>query len=107
VIVDTPPLLAVGDAMTLSAKAGGIVVVTRLNFVDRPMLSELKRQLEAAPAPKLGYVVTGSGDDDAVGYAYGSPYGYPYGGAETADRRAPKENAQPRSVVTVEEVERH
>jgi Mrp family chromosome partitioning ATPase/capsular polysaccharide biosynthesis protein len=106
VIVDTPPLLAVGDAMTLSAKAGGIVVVTRLNLVDRPILSELKRQLEGAPAPKLGYVVTGSGDDDAVGYAYGSPYGYAYGGAETVNQRARKDGTQPRSPVTIEEVER-
>ena len=68
VIVDTPPLLRVGDAMTLSAHADGILVVTRLNVVRRPMLGELRRQLETAPAPKLGYVVTGSGGGDAAGY---------------------------------------
>ena len=109
VIVDTPPLLRVGDAMTLSAQADGILVVTRLNLVRRPMLGELNRQLETAPAPKLGYVVTGSGgDDDAVGYGYGYPYGgYPYGGPEKVDRaRVVKEGARPNPAVTVEEADR-
>ena len=77
VIVDTPPVLRVGDALALSAQADGLVIVTRLNVVRRPMLRELRRALDAAPAPKLGLVVTGSGGGDAVGYGYG---GYGYGG---------------------------
>ena len=43
VIVDTPPVLRVGDAMALSAQADGMLVVTRLNVVRRPMLRELRR----------------------------------------------------------------
>jgi Mrp family chromosome partitioning ATPase/capsular polysaccharide biosynthesis protein len=91
VIIDSPPLLRVGDAMTLSSQADGLLVVTRLNVVRRPMLGELKRQLDTAPVPKLGYVVTGS-SGDAKGYGYG--YGYPYGGygygdpEKTANERA-------------------
>lgn len=74
VIIDTPPVLRFGDAMTLSRQADGILAITRLNVVRRPMLGELRRQLATAPARTLGYVVTGS----RVGYGYG--YGYPYGG---------------------------
>ena len=74
VIVDTPPVLRVGDAMTLSTRVDGILVVTMLNVVRRPMLAELRRLLATAPAPKLGFVVTGSRGDQ------GGDYGYGYGG---------------------------
>ena len=78
VIVDTPPALRVGDAMTLSTRADGILVVTRLSVIRRPLLSELKRMLDKTPARKLGYVVTGSRErpgDYGYGYGYGG-YGY-------------------------------
>ena len=88
VIVDTPPALRVGDALALSAKADGVLVVSRLNVVRRPMLRELRRALDTAPAPKLGLVVTGSGGGDAVGYGYGDYRygGYGYGDPEQARR---------------------
>lgn len=78
VIVDTPPVLPVGDAMTLSAKLDGIVIVSRLNLATRPMLVELRRQLEASPAAKLGLVVSQAeaegGADGAGRYAYSYSY---------------------------------
>lgn len=78
VIIDSPPLLRVGDAMTLSSRVDGIVLLTRLNVVKRPMLRELRRLLDSAPARKLGYVVTGTrrGGKYADGYGYGYSYGY-------------------------------
>ncbi len=45
VLIDSPPVLHVGDAMTLSTKVDGVMVVTRMNVVRRHMLSELARQL--------------------------------------------------------------
>jgi succinoglycan biosynthesis transport protein ExoP len=69
VLLDSTPFLSVGDAMTLSARVDGIVVVTRLGVVQRRMLSDLSRELEASPAPKLGFVVTGA--DIKEGYSYG------------------------------------
>jgi Mrp family chromosome partitioning ATPase/capsular polysaccharide biosynthesis protein len=92
-LIDSPPLLRVGDAMTLSSRVDGLLVVTRLNLVSRPALGELARVLEAAPAPKLGYVVTGSGGQAAYAgsYAYGYGYGDAYyardGGGKVDDRR--------------------
>ena len=81
VLLDAPPLLSVGDSMTLSARADAILVVTRLGLVNRPMLTELSRELAGSPARKLGFVVTGS--DAKAGYGYG--YGYGYGHRERAE----------------------
>lgn len=71
VLIDAPPVLHVSDAMTLGSVVDGIIVVTRLNMVKRPMLTELLRQLEAQPAAKLGLVVTDAGAEEGSGYAYG------------------------------------
>lgn len=79
VIIDSPPILRVGDAMAMSAQTDGIVVVTRLKVVRRPILRELRRVLDTTPVPKLGFVVTGGDDDDPYGSAYGYRYGYGYG----------------------------
>jgi succinoglycan biosynthesis transport protein ExoP len=78
VVIDAPPALRVADAMTLSARVDAMVVVTRMNIVRRPMLNELRRLLDAAPAAKLGFVVTGVAADEAygIGYGYGQAYAY-------------------------------
>ncbi|MCP9487168.1 MAG: Wzz/FepE/Etk N-terminal domain-containing protein [Gaiellaceae bacterium MAG52_C11] len=76
VLIDSPPLLRVGDAMTLSARVDALVVVARMNVVRRHMLRELNRLLETAPAAKLGFVLTGAGGGEAYGYGYGYGYGY-------------------------------
>lgn len=71
VLVDAPPLLAVGDPMTLSADVDGIIAVTRLKFVQRPLLHELARHLEMCRAEKLGFVLTGAELEEGYGYGYG------------------------------------
>ncbi len=68
VLIDAPPVLHVGDAMALSRNVDGVVVVTRMNIVRRPMLNELRRLLETCPAAKLGFVLTGAKSDDGYGY---------------------------------------
>ena len=76
VLIDSPPVLHVGDAMTLSAKVDGIVVVTRMKIVRRQLLAELARQLNTVPTPVLGFVVTGAGEEEGYGDGYGYGYGY-------------------------------
>ena len=90
VILDTPPLLRVGDAMTMSTYADGILVVTKLNTIRRPMLTEMRRLLATAPVAKLGYVVTGSGDSGRSGYGYGYSYSYKQGTGKVGGQRTPK-----------------
>ena len=52
IVIDSPPLLRVGDAMTLTSRVDGVVVLTRLNVVKR------------------------HGGQYADGYGYGYSYGY-------------------------------
>jgi capsular exopolysaccharide synthesis family protein len=68
VIVDAPPLLHVGDALTLSAKVDALLLVARLNVLRRPMLGEVQRVLETSPAAKLGFVLTGADSEEGYGY---------------------------------------
>jgi Mrp family chromosome partitioning ATPase len=90
VLIDAPPTLHVGDAMTLSAKVDGVLVVTRMKLVRRQMLAELGRRLSGSPTPILGFVVTGAGEDEGYGYGYG--YGSystkPYVQTEKAQARS-------------------
>jgi succinoglycan biosynthesis transport protein ExoP len=87
VLIDAPPLLVVGDAMTLSARVDAIFAVTRLKIVHRGMLRELSRLLDACPAEKFGYVVAGAELGESYGYAYA--YGY----AATEPERVEKQRA--------------
>ena len=70
VLVDAPPLLAVGDVLTLSTKVDAMVVIARLG-IHRPQLHELARQLQNCRAPILGYVLTGVSHGDSYSYGYG------------------------------------
>lgn len=75
VVVDTPPLLAVSDAVPLLKQVSGIIVVTRLGRTERAAAAALRHQLENLEAPTLGVVVNGV-TPSAQGYAYGYGYGY-------------------------------
>jgi Mrp family chromosome partitioning ATPase len=89
VLVDTTPLLVVGDAMTLTSCVDAVILVMRGKYVRRPMLKELGRVLAACPADTLGFVITGEplpGDDYGYGgYRYGPK---PYTRAATAATRS-------------------
>ncbi len=75
-LVDTPPLLGVGDALALSARVDAVLLVTRLKVVRRPMLKELRRLLDGPLAPPLGFVLTGAELEEGYGHGYGYGYGY-------------------------------
>jgi succinoglycan biosynthesis transport protein ExoP len=70
VLLDSPPLLAVGDVVSLSTKVDAIVVVVRLG-IHRRQLEELARQLQTCRAPLLGFVLTGASHGDSYSYGYG------------------------------------
>jgi len=81
VLLDAPPLLEVGDAMTLSSRVDAMLIVTRLEHLHRNTLRELARTLEQCPAEKLGFVLTGV--EESKGYGYGYGYGYTLPDGET------------------------
>jgi len=74
VIVDAPPLLGVGDAMALSARVDGLILVTRLHVIRRQVINELRAVLRACPATKLGFVLTGTDQKAVYGEGYGQGY---------------------------------
>ena len=76
VLIDAPPLLHIGDSLTLSAKVDALFLVVRHNILKRPLLNELRRVLDVAPAAKLGFCLTGV--ETADEYGYGSYYGRQY-----------------------------
>lgn len=80
ILVDTPAMLRVGDAMAVSSQVEALLVVVRHKAIRRPILKELRRVLDACPAPKLGFVVTHA-DNELGGYGY----------AETESREASKD----------------
>jgi polysaccharide biosynthesis transport protein len=86
VLVDAPPLLPVGDARTLSATVHALVLVTNLEFANRPMLQELRRVLDACPTRVLGFVSTGV--DEAQDDHYGGFYEHRTGRYPRAKERA-------------------
>ena len=77
VLIDSPPLLRVSDAIALSTRVDAILLVARLDTMRRPILKELARVLEGIPTPRLGFVVTGlRSGDESYAYQYRGSYGY-------------------------------
>jgi succinoglycan biosynthesis transport protein ExoP len=90
VVIDTPPLLSVGDGLVLSAHIDAMLVVTRLSAIRRPTIAELRRVLDSCPASKLGFVLTAA--DLEEGYGYGT-YSYSYYGS-SAPREVVREQTR-------------
>jgi receptor protein-tyrosine kinase len=89
VLIDAPPLLHIGDSLTLSAKVDALFLVVRHNILKRPLLNELRRVLDVAPAAKLGFCLTGV--ETADEYGYGSYYGRQY--VESPQSRSTRRSA--------------
>jgi succinoglycan biosynthesis transport protein ExoP len=70
IVIDTPPILSVPDAIPLISQVGGVVVVGRLGRTPRAGLARLKDQLDAIGAPTLGVVVNSVSRDAMYGYGY-------------------------------------
>lgn len=70
VVIDTPSILEVADAIPLSKAVDGVLVVTRLASTSRRLAQHAATQLRSLDVPVLGVVVNNvssgvlSGDDD-------------------------------------------
>ena len=94
VLIDSPPALAVGDAMALSSIVDAVLIVARAGIVRRGALSEMRRRLDTTPAAKLGFVLTGADVED--GYGDMGEYGYYGAGVEGESHRSLKVPRVPR-----------
>jgi Mrp family chromosome partitioning ATPase/capsular polysaccharide biosynthesis protein len=68
VLVDSPPLLRVGDALALTTHVDALLLVANLRAVRPTMLDELRRLLADCPVPKLGFVLTGANLEEGHEY---------------------------------------
>jgi len=78
VVVDSAPLLGLGDSLALIPRVDAVVLVARLDLLRRPTVDELRRVLESSGAETLGVVVTAA-QRDGEGLGYGHGYEYEYG----------------------------
>lgn len=74
VIIDTPPVLSVSDALPLLRLVSGIVVVAKIGATTRDALRRTRQVLRTAHGSVLGAVATGA--RGAGLYGYGGYYEY-------------------------------
>lgn len=92
IIIDTPPLNVVSDAIPLICESDGVVLIVRLNRSTHPEIQRTIESLEFVGAKVLGFVINFvEADRKKYGYKYGygkysyrrysryNYYGYGYG----------------------------
>jgi Mrp family chromosome partitioning ATPase/capsular polysaccharide biosynthesis protein len=77
VIIDTPPVLAVSDAISLVPLADAVIVVSRIGKTTRDEAERLVDALERIPDAQLMGIVANDDQDSVSG---GDGYGYYYSG---------------------------
>lgn len=75
VVIDTPPVLAVSDAVPLIMSVSGVLAVSGLGVSTRAVAADLAERLERLGAPTLGVVANFAdpGGRAYEGYGYGRP----------------------------------
>jgi capsular exopolysaccharide synthesis family protein len=84
VLIDSPPILAVGDGVSLSTIVDAMFVVVRLDVIDRRTLREMSRAVSSCPCATLGFVLTNVEAKELYGTAH---YGHDARGSD--DTRTP------------------
>jgi capsular exopolysaccharide synthesis family protein len=72
VVLDTPPLATVSDAVPLLKEVDGVIPVARLGTTMRDGATALRRMLTELDAPVVGIVVNGTSALAGYGYSYGA-----------------------------------
>ena len=76
IILDTPPIGLVADAMILLKHADVGLVVTRAYFSNRAFLKNIERLVKEQSLDQVGIIVNGlEGKKNGYGYGYGYGYG--------------------------------
>lgn len=84
VVVDTPPVLAVADALLLSRQADACVMVCSANSTNFNALETSAQMLRDVDAPIVGVVLNKLDRKSASSYSYGYSYQSYYGERPTA-----------------------
>jgi capsular exopolysaccharide synthesis family protein len=90
VLLDCSPVLPTTDAVIVSAKAEGVIMVYQVGQVARGALKRAKAQLENSKANVIGVVLNGLKPETGKDYKDYGYYGYYYGyGSEEEETREP------------------
>jgi len=78
-LIDTPPVIAVSDALLLAPYADGVILATRLGSTTRDEARDVRTIFERSGIRVIGVVAGGAKRGPAYygkrGYAYGYGYG--------------------------------
>jgi capsular exopolysaccharide synthesis family protein len=103
VLLDTPPVLAVSDALILAPKSDGVIIIVDAGHTSRSAVAHTREQLEQVGATILGGVLNNLDPSraksypsyvrDYYGYGYASPDGkaVPSGNGARSERNATPE----------------
>ena len=82
IIIDTPPVGLVADAIELFKYSDAIIYVIRQNYTQRGMPKMIDDKYKNGEVKNISYVLNDFSIKDSYGYgyAYGYGYGYGYGG---------------------------
>jgi non-specific protein-tyrosine kinase len=96
VILDTPPVLPVADALSLSRWIDGVVLVIRYEMSRFSLVDRARRRIISAGIPILKTVINGVKTAGyGSSYGYGCDYGYRYGYGERTPPTDPQGVAAP------------
>ncbi len=79
IILDTPPVGLVSDALELSPLADVTLYVVRQNFTKKDMITLLNNRQKRGELSNVSIVLNGFESKAKYGYGYGYNYGYGYG----------------------------
>jgi len=79
IVLDSPPLGLVTDALELSQYADASLFVIRLNYTKKGMLELINAKHKTGELKNISYVLNFYKHNKSHGYGYGYGYGYSYG----------------------------
>ncbi len=93
VVLDTPPVLPVTDALVVSRCVDAVILVTAAGTTTRRVAQRAVELLRQVGAPLRGLVLNRASDKFGYGYGYGYGNGY---GANEGDKEKPTERSSRR-----------
>lgn len=96
IVIDSPPLLAVSDAVVLSSRVGGALVIAAAGRARRGQLDQALESLARAEARVLGVVLT------MLPRRSGTPYGYGVGAANASNAKRNSRKSAARRALAAE-----
>ncbi|WP_332748248.1 GumC family protein [Hydrogenophaga sp.] len=97
IVIDSPPLLGIADAIVLGNQIQNIVLAVKAGDTRKDSIKDALRRLRNAGLAPMGMVLTHARNEHAGDYAYAAYYGHGYEDASPsrAARPAPASNTPP------------